>query len=77
MRGKVASGEADAGIAYVTDATAAGDRVERVEIAGAQVHPNRYAVAALERTELARGFVDAVTGAEGRAVLGSFGFGPP
>ncbi|WP_299021822.1 molybdate ABC transporter substrate-binding protein [uncultured Dietzia sp.] len=77
VRGKVASGEADAGIAYVTDATAAGDRVERVEIAGAQVHPNRYAVAALERTELARGFVDAVTGAEGRAVLGSFGFGPP
>ncbi|MDV8001317.1 molybdate ABC transporter substrate-binding protein [Rhodococcus sp. IEGM 1408] len=79
VRGKVASGEADAGIVYVTDAIAAGDRVEQVRIAGAPADPNRYPVAVLAGADdpaLAQRFVDAVTGAEGRAVLARHGFGP-
>ena len=80
VRGKVASGEADAGIVYVTDARAVADRVERVPIPGADAAPNVYPVAVLDRAvdpTLAGAFVDAVTGPEGRAVLADHGFGPP
>lgn len=87
--GKVASGEADAGIVYVTDARAAGQAVELIAIPGAETRPNRYQIAALDRgdrasddagapgTSLARQFVEAVTGPAGRAVLAEHGFGPP
>lgn len=80
VRGKVASGEADAGIVYATDARAAGDAVETIPIAGAGDDPNRYPIAAVEgtdRPDLAQQFTDAVAGEEGRAVLDRFGFGPP
>lgn len=39
--GKVISGEADAGWVYRTDAQAAGDSVEIIDIPGADKHPNR------------------------------------
>ena len=80
VRGKVTSGEADAGIVYVTDALAAADRVEQVPIAGADTAPNVYPIAVLDRaadSAPARRFVDAVTGPAGRAVLAEHGFGPP
>lgn len=80
VRGKVTSGEADAGIVYATDARAVADRVEQVPIAGADAAPNVYPVAVLDRAadaEMARRFVDAVTGPEGRAALAEHGFGPP
>lgn len=80
VRGKVVSGEADAGIVYATDAAAAGDRVERVAIAGAATRPNRYPIAVLARAAdpaLAQSFIDAVVAAEGRSVLTAAGFGPP
>ncbi|TCW21927.1 molybdate ABC transporter substrate-binding protein [Dietzia cinnamea] len=80
VRGKVASGEADAGIVYVTDALAAADRVEQVPIAGADTVPNVYPIAVVDRAAdsgPARRFVDAVTGPAGRAVLAEHGFGPP
>lgn len=80
VRGKVESGEADAGIVYTTDAAAAGDKVRTVPIAGAGDSPNRYPVAVLEGAAdagLAAEFVDAVTGPEGRAVLEGYGFGAP
>ncbi|WP_407334811.1 molybdate ABC transporter substrate-binding protein [Dietzia kunjamensis] len=80
VRGKVTSGEADAGIVYATDARAVADRVEQVPIAGADAVPNVYPVAVLERaadSEMARRFVDTVTGPEGRAILAEHGFGPP
>ena len=79
VRGKVTSGEADAGIVYATDARAVADEVEQVPVAGAEGTPNRYPVAVLDRagdSALARQFVDAVTGPRGRAVLTEFGFGP-
>ena len=80
VRGKVESGEADAGIVYVTDAAAAGDRVHQIPIAAAERFPNRYPIAVTgdaADAELARKFVDTVTGPAGRAVLDSHGFGAP
>ena len=87
VRGKVTSGEADAGIVYVTDARAAGDRVEQIAIPAARTDPNRYQIAVTgradaapadaARAEAARRFVDAVTGPSGQAVLAAHGFGLP
>lgn len=80
VRGKVSSGEADAGIVYATDALAAGDAVEQVDISGARVLPNRYPIAVLDEApspDLGRRFIDSVTGPAGREVLEQHGFGPP
>lgn len=80
VRGKVESGEADAGIVYVTDAAAAGDRVHQIPISAAERFPNLYPIAVTgdaADAELAQQFVDTVTGPAGRTVLESFGFGAP
>jgi len=77
---KVTTGEADAGLVYVTDATGAGDKVEMVETKGADKVVNSYPIAALkdsEHAEDARAFVDHVTGPEGQKVLKGKGFGTP
>lgn len=77
---RVALGEADAGIAYVTDARAAGDAVEAVAIPDAQNVVARYPIAVLSRTQqadLARDFVAFVRGDAGQAILARFGFLPP
>jgi len=78
--GKVTSGEADAGLVYVTDVRGAGGRVLGVPFAGSRAAVNTYPVAALEGSReaaLADGFVRLVTSAEGRQVLGDAGFGAP
>ena len=78
VRGKVESGEADAGIVYTTDATAAGDAVEQVAIVGVETTPNRYPIAVLNDSaapELGQAFIDSVASTEGRAVLAGYGFG--
>ncbi|MFN3600746.1 MAG: molybdate ABC transporter substrate-binding protein [Dietzia sp.] len=49
VRGKVTSGEADAGIVYTTDARAAGDAVEQIAIPAAEADPNRYQIAVVDR----------------------------
>lgn len=77
---KVASGEADAGLVYASDALAAGDDVETLEIPGAGRELTTYYVAALSHDDdedLACDWVDLVTSAEGRAVLTDAGFGAP
>ena len=78
--GKVASGEADAGLVYVTDVIAAGDSVEGVAFPEAEYVVNRYPIVPevdAEEPDLAQDFVDLVTGDEGRRVLREAGFGPP
>lgn len=78
--GKVTSGQADAGIVYVTDTKSAGERVTTVEIPRTDQAVNSYPVVALKDSaepELARQFVDLVRGDEGRKVLGDAGFGAP
>lgn len=79
VRGKVESGEADAGIVYTTDATAAGEKVLQIPIVGVEATPNRYPIAVLSEAAdpgLAQEFIDMVTSAEGEDVLAGYGFGP-
>jgi molybdate transport system substrate-binding protein len=77
---KVISGEADAGLVYASDAVAAGDDVETVEIPGAEQELTTYLAATLEQSgdaELAQKWVDLVTSEEGRAALTQAGFSLP
>lgn len=75
---KVAGGQADAGLVYVTDARQAGDKVTEVPVAEAASAVNTYPIAALQDSpELAQEFVDAVTGEMGQKVLAEAGFGRP
>jgi molybdate transport system substrate-binding protein len=77
---KVALGEADAGIVYVTDVTAGGDRVQGVDIPTGQNLTATYPIATVRASpaqERARAFVDLVRSAEGRQVLERHGFLPP
>jgi len=76
---KVATGEADAGLVYVTDA-ATTDDVEAVLTEGADAVVNRYPLAALDTAAspaAAAAFVDFVLSDDGRAVLTDLGFGAP
>jgi molybdate transport system substrate-binding protein len=78
VRTKVESGQADAGIVYVTDARASGTRVETLPITGADKARNEYligTVRASTRAPLAAEFVALVTGERGRQVLQAAGFG--
>ncbi len=80
MLGKVLSGEADAGLVYVTDVTAAGDAVLGIAFEESRAAVNTYpiaTVAASEYDDLASEFAEFVTGPEGRAILGTAGFGAP
>lgn len=77
---KVTSGEADAGLVYVTDAVSAGDEVRRVDIPEADQVTNEYPIATLDGGDgqrSARRFTDFVRGDEGREVLRRHGFGTP
>lgn len=79
VRGKVESGEADAGIVYTTDAAAAKDKVDKIDIPDGGV-VNHYPIAQTANPENAAGakvFIDAVTGKTGQEVLAKYGFGAP
>lgn len=71
---KVRLGEADAGIAYVTDVRAAGGAVAGTELAGIS---NSYPVAVVRYSSDAQAFVNFLLTPQGQAVLGSLGFLPP
>ncbi|POH63506.1 MULTISPECIES: molybdate ABC transporter substrate-binding protein [Cryobacterium] len=76
--GKVTSGEADAGLVYVTDVAAAGAAVEGIEFAEAASAVNTYPIVPVTGSasaDVARAFVDYVTGSAGAAVLRAAGFG--
>ena len=77
--GKVVAGEADAGLVYVTDVKAAGEKVSGVAIAGSAAASNSYPIAALRGTEpeLARQFVEFVLNSDGQQVLRGAGFDAP
>ena len=76
---KVQTGQADAGLVYVTDAIAAGDKVTAVGFPESDDVVNVYPIAALKgagQAELAASFIELVTGAEGQQVLKVAGFLP-
>lgn len=82
--GKVTSGQADAGLVYVTDATSAGDAVRVVPTPEASRIVNVYPIALARhamddpgRKATAEAFVQAVTSEKGRQVLSRAGFGAP
>ncbi|WP_205471342.1 molybdate ABC transporter substrate-binding protein [Nocardioides sp. SYSU D00038] len=76
---KVTTGEADAGLVYVTDVVAAGDAVDGIEVPEAAEVVNVYPVATLadsDDPDLARAFVDLLLGPTGQRVLADAGFAP-
>jgi molybdate transport system substrate-binding protein len=77
---RVSTGNADAGLVYVTDVKSAGDSVQGVSFPEADEAVNNYPIAALAdapQPELAREFVGLVTGDAGRKALQDAGFGTP
>lgn len=78
--GKVESGDADAGLVYVTDVTAAGDKVTGVPFAESDQVVNTYPISVLkgsDHSSLAKEFVDFVLSSAGQKVLKDAGFGQP
>jgi molybdate transport system substrate-binding protein len=76
---KISLGEADAGIAYVTDVTAAEAQVDGVRIPDAENVIATYPVAAVKASEHqaeAQAFIDLVASAQGQQVLHGYGFLP-
>ena len=80
VRGKVESGEAQAGIVYTTDAAKAGDKVEAIALPANSVI-NHYPIALTKsaaNSQAAQAFVDYVLSPEGQKVLQDiYGFGAP
>ncbi len=77
---KVESGEADAGLVYVTDVQAAGDKVAGVTFPESSQVVNTYPIATLsdsKNADLAKEFVELVTGAKGQSTLAAAGFAKP
>jgi molybdate transport system substrate-binding protein len=78
--GKVASGEADAGLVYVTDVAGARGHVDGITFPGAADAVNTYPIAALADSDhagLARQFVEFVLGERAQRVLADAGFAKP
>ncbi|KAA0979246.1 molybdate ABC transporter substrate-binding protein [Paeniglutamicibacter gangotriensis] len=85
--GKVRSGEADAGLVYVTDVLvyvtdvlAAGDQVKGIEFPESSAAVNSYPIATVgtsSNQKLADAFIASVTGPEGQKMLSAAGFGTP
>ncbi|MGY4766415.1 molybdate ABC transporter substrate-binding protein [Kribbella sp. CWNU-51] len=77
---KVQLGEVDAGMVYVTDVKAAGDKVKGVQIPNDINASTDYPIAALTKSgnaALASAFVDFVLSPAGESVLSAAGFQAP
>ncbi len=78
--GKIITGQADAGLVYVTDAAAAGDRVAAIAFPEAGDAVNTYPITVLKDAadpRAAQQFVDLVRSADGREILSVAGFAAP
>ncbi|MET3960981.1 molybdate transport system substrate-binding protein [Marmoricola sp. OAE513] len=77
---KVTSGEADAGLVYVTDVIAAGDAVKGITFPESSSAVNTYPITTVKDSKqaaLAEEFVEFVLSTAGQAVLADAGFGKP
>ena len=80
VRAKVESGQADAGVVYVTDARSSGSTVDTIAIPRADQVKNEYLVGVVRTSKnstLAAEFSALVTSSEGRKVLSEAGYGLP
>ena len=78
--GKVVTGQADAGLVYVTDAAGAGAKVTTVAFPESSGAVNTYPIAVINGSKnpaAAQKFVDLVTGPDGRKTLAAAGFAAP
>lgn len=78
VRTKVESGQADAGIVYVTDASDAAGKVEQITINRTDEVKNEYLISTAKSAtapELAAKFISFVEGDQGHQVLAQAGFG--
>ena len=88
--GKVSSGEADAGLVYVTDVKRAGASVTGITFPESSKAVNTYPIATVKAgtgkagtakagasSKVAKAFMNFVTGTVGRSVLAAAGFGAP
>lgn len=74
---KVELGEADVGLVYRTDVTAAGDRVKGIDIPADENVVNTYPILAVSKAPGAQQFVDEVMSQRGQAHLTDAGFVAP
>ncbi|MGZ5390039.1 MAG: molybdate ABC transporter substrate-binding protein, partial [Aeromicrobium sp.] len=77
---KVVTGEADAGLVYVTDVLSAGDKVNGIKFPESSEAVNTYPIASLKGSKdakLATQFVDLVTSDKGQGILADAGFAKP
>jgi molybdate transport system substrate-binding protein len=77
---KVTAGEADAGIVYVTDVTAAGSKAAGVDIPANINVVAKYPIASVKTSknpEVDQTFIDFLLGDEGQAIMAKYGFGSP
>lgn len=77
---KVESGEADAGLVYVTDVAGAGPAVQGVPFPESSAAVNTYPIAVIAGASdpvAAEAFVELVAGEQGQEVLSAAGFGRP
>jgi molybdate transport system substrate-binding protein len=77
---KVTSGQADAGMVYVTDALGVGDKVTAVDFPESSAAVNTYPIAVLKSAAdatVAKKFVDLVTSEAGQKILSQAGFAKP
>lgn len=78
--GKVTSGQADAGLVYVTDASGAGDQVSTTAFPESTKAVNTYPIAITKssrNTAAAKAFEEFVAGTTGQKVLAEAGFAAP
>ncbi len=78
--GKVTSGEADAGLVYVTDAQAAAEKITVLPLDVDNATVNHYPISAVETStvpDLAQEFIALVTSPTGQRILQEAGFGAP
>jgi len=77
---KVETGDADAGLVYLTDVKAAGNKVQGVSFPEASTAPTNYPIAALKNApqpDLANQFVTLVTGEQGQKTMEQAGLAAP
>jgi molybdate transport system substrate-binding protein len=83
--GKVATGEADAGVVYVTDVKGAGDKVDGITFPESAAAVNVYPISVVEDADnggaaefvLAHEFVEFIRSDQGQQVLADAGFAKP